>query len=241
MREVALESAEENLRSPRLASDSNANGYSHSHDNDPEHTLGGDGGYLNQAMDAYRQHEQGALAAAHDAGGGSSSDEDLDEDTELDDDMMDKISSSPSIEDGAFCYSRPATAPIPVAWPRRVSSLPYTPARRQVALYPARCATASPPRHHRPVERVSTSRPFPVQPTSQHRSLLPRPLYVGEYATQDQRITNPCENDRSGIEASANASIEHRRLDIGKDAEDGSSDDLSWLITARCRDVNALG
>ena len=242
MREVALESAEENLRSPRLASDGDANGFSHNHDNHHENTLGSDGGYLNQAMDAYRQHEQGAVAAAHDAGGGSSSDEDLDEDTELDDDMMDKISSSPSIEDGAFCYSRPATAPIPVAWPRRVSSLPYTPARRQPATYPARCATASPPRLHRPVERVSAPRPLPLQPTSQHRSLLPRPLLVGEYATQDRRIANSCEHDdSSGSETSVKTSIEHHRLDNGKDAEAGSSDDLSPLVTATCREVTTLG
>ncbi|EGX87820.1 RING finger domain-containing protein [Cordyceps militaris CM01] len=52
-------------------------------------------------MDSYRQHEQDANAAPHN--GTSSSDEDDihgDAIDDLDDDLMDKISSSPSIEDG---------------------------------------------------------------------------------------------------------------------------------------------
>lgn len=62
-------------------------------------------------------HED-ALAVAQNGGVSSSDEGELDGDDDLDDDMMDKISSSPSIEDGG-CY------PVaPVAWPRRVSSLP---------------------------------------------------------------------------------------------------------------------
>ncbi|KAF4972935.1 hypothetical protein FSARC_629 [Fusarium sarcochroum] len=63
--------------------------------------------------------QEDALAVAQNGGVSSSDEGELDGDDDLDDDMMDKISSSPSIEDGG-CYS--VTAPL--AWPRRVSSLP---------------------------------------------------------------------------------------------------------------------
>lgn len=60
-----------------------------------------------------QQEQEDQLAIAQN-GGVSSSDEGED-DGDLDDDMMDRISSSPSIEDGAFAFN---------SWPRRVSSLP---------------------------------------------------------------------------------------------------------------------
>ncbi|KAF4981941.1 hypothetical protein FZEAL_2335 [Fusarium zealandicum] len=64
--------------------------------------------------------QEDALAIAQNGGVSSSDEGDLDGDADdLDDDMMDKISSSPSIEDGGC---RPVNAPV--AWPRRVSSLP---------------------------------------------------------------------------------------------------------------------
>ncbi|RGP77056.1 hypothetical protein FLONG3_4795 [Fusarium longipes] len=63
--------------------------------------------------------QEDALAVAQNGGISSSDEGELDGDDDLDDDMMDKISSSPSIEDGG-CYLVAA----PVAWPRRVSSLP---------------------------------------------------------------------------------------------------------------------
>lgn len=86
---------------------------------------------LTDAMDAYRQHEQDAIAAAHN-GPSSSDEEDLDDAIDdLDDDLMDKISSSPSIEDGVYSLT---TAPAADAWPRRVSSLPTSARfRRQAA------------------------------------------------------------------------------------------------------------
>lgn len=64
--------------------------------------------------------QEDALAIAQNGGVSSSDEGDLDGDADdLDDDMMDKISSSPSIEDGGC---RPVT--VLAAWPRRVSSLP---------------------------------------------------------------------------------------------------------------------
>ncbi|KAM0074274.1 protein phosphatase regulator [Fusarium odoratissimum] len=64
-------------------------------------------------------NQEDALAIAQNGGVSSSDEGELDGDDDLDDDMMDKISSSPSIEDGGCS---PVAAPV--AWPRRVSSLP---------------------------------------------------------------------------------------------------------------------
>lgn len=61
------------------------------------------------------------LAVAQNGGVSSSDEGDMDGDGEdLDDDMMDRISSSPSIEDGASYNHTPYSS---VAWPRRLPSL----------------------------------------------------------------------------------------------------------------------
>jgi hypothetical protein len=69
-----------------------------------------------------KMQQQDALAVAQNGGitinGSDEGDLDGNSDDGLDDDMMDKISSSPSIEDGG--YTRCTT---PNAWPRRVDSL----------------------------------------------------------------------------------------------------------------------
>ncbi|OAA57239.1 RING finger domain-containing protein [Cordyceps fumosorosea ARSEF 2679] len=87
-------------------------------------------------MDSYRQHDDDAIAAAHN-GTSSSDEEDIHGDSidDLDDDLMDKISSSPSIEDGVYNSSpTPSSSARPHDWPRRVSSLPTTSRfRRQAA------------------------------------------------------------------------------------------------------------
>lgn len=64
-----------------------------------------------------QQQQEDALAVAQNGGVSSSDEGDMDGD-DLDDDLMDRISSSPSIEDGAYycCY--------PTGWPPRKSSLP---------------------------------------------------------------------------------------------------------------------
>jgi hypothetical protein len=71
--------------------------------------------------DMYQQDQQDALAIAQNGGVVSVDEDDLEDEAEgedLDDDLMDKISSSPSIEDGAL-----NPAEMPAAWPRRESSL----------------------------------------------------------------------------------------------------------------------
>lgn len=108
LREVAHETAIEQSRSPWAATDKD-NGQ-------PNARKIADG------MDVYQQHQhqQDSLAVAQN--GGMADDDDIEDDGDLDDDMMDRISSSPSIEDGA-CSS----VVTPVAWPRRVSSLSSIP------------------------------------------------------------------------------------------------------------------
>ncbi|KAK8142047.1 hypothetical protein G3M48_009423 [Beauveria asiatica] len=154
LREVAHETAQDLLRSPNLppvaaSPSSHAPLQSHQSSAAPSHPADANVSDAKQhpdkqavdlgnAMDAYRRHEQDAIAATHNDV--SSSDEDeLEGDAidDLDDDLMDKISSSPSIEDGVY---NPSPAPAKSAsasahdWPRRVSSLPATPSfRRQAA------------------------------------------------------------------------------------------------------------
>lgn len=73
-----------------------------------------------------RMAQEDALAVAQN-GGVSSSDEGEGDGDELDDDLMDRISSSPSIEDGAYRLQRGAEHPVVMesarVWPRRVDSL----------------------------------------------------------------------------------------------------------------------
>ncbi|KAL7919917.1 hypothetical protein ACQKWADRAFT_329273 [Trichoderma austrokoningii] len=112
LRDVAHRTAQEQSRTPRAASSSSSTSTSTStrhHETD---------------MDVYQQHQhqQDPLAVAQN--GGMADDDDIEDDGDLDDDMMDRISSSPSIEDGACSHS---VAVTPVAWPRRVSSLTSIP------------------------------------------------------------------------------------------------------------------
>ncbi|KAL7935706.1 hypothetical protein V8C35DRAFT_321285 [Trichoderma chlorosporum] len=108
LRDIAHETAIEQSRSPWAATDKD--------DGRPN------AGNIADGMDVYQQHQhqQDSLAVAQN--GGMADDDDIEEDGDLDDDMMDRISSSPSIEDGA-CSS----VVTPVAWPRRVSSLSSIP------------------------------------------------------------------------------------------------------------------
>ncbi|KAM3514489.1 hypothetical protein MY11210_001832 [Beauveria gryllotalpidicola] len=154
LREVAHEIAQDLLRSPNLppvAASPSSHAPSQSPQSSAVSTHPADANVsdakqhpdkqavdLGNAMDAYRRHEQDAIVAAHNDVS-SSDDEDLQGDAidDLDDDLMDKISSSPSIEDGVY-NSSPAPAESASAsahdWPRRVSSLPTTSSfRRQAA------------------------------------------------------------------------------------------------------------
>ncbi|KAK3905587.1 hypothetical protein C8A05DRAFT_12616 [Staphylotrichum tortipilum] len=121
LREVAVESAEENLRSPRIS-------WVPDSDDIQQHALALDStnpldpspataGPRTAASDSKMRGgaQQDALAIAQNGGhSGTETDEaDLEGDAEvdMDDDMMDKISSSPSIEDGGSTSALPALPP----------------------------------------------------------------------------------------------------------------------------------
>jgi len=78
----------------------------------------------------YHQQQQDDLAIAQNGGVSSADEDDMDGESgsDMDDDLMDKISSSPSIEDGAL-YPALTTA----AWPRRESSLTLLPRQLSTA------------------------------------------------------------------------------------------------------------
>ncbi|PFH62561.1 hypothetical protein XA68_13143 [Ophiocordyceps unilateralis] len=101
LREVALETAEEEARCPRASwSDGSGGRFDVSHDElvgpgGDIHSLG-----LDPSVDMNDHDDQhDALAIAQNGGLSSSDEGDADADADLDDDLMDKISSSPSIED----------------------------------------------------------------------------------------------------------------------------------------------
>ena len=123
LREVAQETAEEKLRSPRVSwtnGDSVGDLQQYA-----EHLTAGVTDSFNAQQNGYgdgNMEQQDALAVAQNGGMQDDSDlDDVDADDGMDDDMNGGISSSPSIEDGA---SYPALIPLPSCWPRRVSSLP---------------------------------------------------------------------------------------------------------------------
>lgn len=134
LREIAHETAQEELRSPRLAQFGGDSDQFY-HDEPELHPAE----IAANKMDAYRRHEEEALTASQQAArqaaaahGSDSEDEHIEDgDIDIEDDMMDKISSSPSIEDGTYHSTTAATgisnAPAAAFWPRRVSSLPYSP------------------------------------------------------------------------------------------------------------------
>ncbi|KAF4998009.1 hypothetical protein FGRMN_3461 [Fusarium graminum] len=122
IREVSHDTADEQRRSPRVSLD-NRNSLDEI-DSFADELVANNSGLSSRAQGTRGNNDStmiqdDALAAAQNGGASSSDEGELDGDDDLDDDMMDKISSSPSIEDGG-CY--PVTAPM--AWPRRVSSLP---------------------------------------------------------------------------------------------------------------------
>ncbi|EHK46579.1 hypothetical protein TRIATDRAFT_291727 [Trichoderma atroviride IMI 206040] len=128
LRDAAHKSAQEQSRSPRAASSTATYNGSPDTDTDTDTDTDSDADSDTDTdagnMDVYQQHQhqQDPLAVAQN--GGMADDDDIEDDGDLDDDMMDRISSSPSIEDGACSHSVTVT---PVAWPRRVSSLTSIP------------------------------------------------------------------------------------------------------------------
>ncbi|KAF5024902.1 hypothetical protein F66182_3024 [Fusarium sp. NRRL 66182] len=182
IREVTHDTADEQRRSPRVSLD-NRNSL------DDIDIAANSTGSKPRAddKDAKMNHED-ALAVAQNGGVSSSDEGELDGDDDLDDDMMDKISSSPSIEDGGC---RPVTAPA--AWPRRVSSLPSS------------IRSSSPSISGSSGTRVCSPYPEPLNytPSPSAMAQLPRALPAtirnhrlqGEYTDRDENDENDDADD----------------------------------------------
>lgn len=150
IREVEEERAEEEARSPRV---SWANGDA---GNDRDLQLYAEelaSGIVN-SLNGNKMQQQDALAIAQNGGVGGHADDDGDievntDDDDLDDDMMDKISSSPSIEDGG-CTLLPT-------WPARIDSLRSSLSNHDFSISPvvAEARSSSPylePPEHLPLQ-----------------------------------------------------------------------------------------
>ncbi|CAJ0550681.1 Ff.00g106110.m01.CDS01 [Fusarium sp. VM40] len=181
IREVTHDTADEQRRSPRVSLD-NRNSLDEI-DSFADELVANPSGANSRAQGTRdnndsTMNQEDALAASQNGGISSSDEGELDGDDDLDDDMMDKISSSPSIEDGG-CY--PVTAPM--AWPRRVSSLPTSQ------------RSSSPSISGSSVTRVCSPYPEPLKftPSPSAIAQLPRALPAtirnhrlqGEYADND--------------------------------------------------------
>ncbi|KAL9946617.1 hypothetical protein D7B24_007893 [Verticillium nonalfalfae] len=156
LREVAQETAAENSRSPRI-SWTNGNPDHQSYDADDlvasvTNKLAETSAAKTMQAQQHPSASQDSLAVAQNGGlSTDESDADGDTDESMDDDMMDKISSSPSIEDGR-CTS------LPPLWPRRVDSLPPD----QEPGVPCSPATLDEPRSSSPYLEIATYMPIHV-------------------------------------------------------------------------------
>ncbi|TGO43450.1 hypothetical protein BHYA_0001g00810 [Botrytis hyacinthi] len=146
LREVAAEVADEQHRSPRVSREwANGEGQMIQDYTSDDSAAGG-----NAAMNG--NHQQDDLAIAQNGGlsgsGGEDGDmADAEGDDSMDDDMMDKISSSPSIDDGGYS--------LPKIWPSRSDSL----SRASSSSFSQACGESSSPFVEPPTF-------FPLQPMS---------------------------------------------------------------------------
>jgi len=136
LRDVAAEAEEEQRRSPRMSNDWNndvdGQGQHYGNNSSTSGTTNALTGINLQQQDALAIAQNGGLTGAEDAEMA-----DAEGDDGLDDDMMDKISSSPSIDDGGY--------PIPPAWPERFDSLsPLTPCNSPLSLQDWNGGSSSP-------------------------------------------------------------------------------------------------
>lgn len=146
LREVAAEAAEQNHRSPRVSKEWTNGDLQQLQYGDDELAAG-----VTSKLTGANLQQQDDLAVAQNGGVTGSAGEDADMadaegDDGMDDDMMDKISSSPSIDDGGY--------PLPQFWPQRSDSLTRTPMRSRS--FSQACGESSSP-------FVETPDHFPLQ------------------------------------------------------------------------------
>lgn len=155
LREVAAGAAEQNHRSPRVSREW-TNG-----DVQQLEQYGEDGlaAGVTASLNGASLQQQDALAVAQNGGHTGSTAEDAEMadaegDDGLDDDMMDKISSSPSIDDGGYSF--------PPLWPRRLDSLSRPTSSIGPPAFSQACGDSSSP-------FMETPNCFPLRP-------LPEPI-----------------------------------------------------------------
>jgi hypothetical protein len=154
LREVAAEVAEQHHRSPRVSKEWSNGELQQAH----QYAEGELAAGVTASLTGAHLQQQDALAVAQNGGHTGSTAEDADmadaegDDGMEDDDMMDKISSSPSIDDGGYF--------LPTLWPQRSDSLSrQTSAANSPSSSQACCESSSP--------FVETPEHFPLQPLSE--------------------------------------------------------------------------
>jgi hypothetical protein len=171
LREVAAEAAEQNHRSPRVSKEwSNGEVQQLQQYGDDELAAG-----VTSKLNGSNLQQQDDLAVAQNGGMTGSTTEDAEMadaegDDGMDDDMMDKISSSPSIDDGGYS--------LPPLWPQRSTSLAPTPPKKSRSFLQACVESSSSP-------FVETPDHFPMPPR-----LLPidKGMAQGSLATNDHHL-----------------------------------------------------
>ncbi|KAL3602386.1 protein phosphatase regulator [Fusarium poae] len=184
IREISHDIADEQSRSPRVSLD-NRNSLDEI-DSFADELVANSSGSKTHAQGARENNDStmiqdDALAVAQNGGMSSSDEGELDGDDDLDDDMMDKISSSPSIEDGG------CNPVAPGAWPRRVSSLPFSIGSSSPFIPGSSCARVCSP-YPEPLKCIH--KPKAMAPLSRASPTLPTPVQnhrlQGEYTDRDE-------------------------------------------------------
>jgi hypothetical protein len=184
IREISHDIADEQRRSPRVSLD-NRNSLDEI-DSFADELAADSSGPKTRAQGARDNNDstmiqEDALAIAQNGGMSSSDEGELDGDDDLDDDMMDKISSSPSIEDGG------CNPVAPGAWPRRVSSLPSSIGSSSPFIPGSSCTRVCSP-YPEPLKYIYS--PNAMAPLSRASPALPTPVQnhrlQGEYIDRDE-------------------------------------------------------
>lgn len=142
LREVAADTADQNLRSPRISKEwstsetQQLNGYEDELAKGVTASLNGAGAQKQDTL-AVAQNGGATGATSEDAEMADAEGDDGMDDDEDDDDMMDKISSSPSIDDGGYSFSH--------LWPQRSDSLSRTMSLKTSLSFTQACGESSSP------------------------------------------------------------------------------------------------
>jgi len=191
LREVAAETADQHLRSPRVSQEWSSGEAQQLQQYGDELAKG-----VTNSLTGANLQQQDTLAVAQNGGlTGSTAEDaemaDAEGDDGMDDDMMDKISSSPSIDDGGYS--------LPHMWPLRSDSLSIeTPTKGSPSCSQACCESSSPfvetPEYYplRPLRDTSDKDVVPEVPEEKHHHL---PGEYIDYGDDERSSTEDYELD----------------------------------------------